>query len=238
MAADYVARGISGDEIADELAAQREVIGPCPTPGCGGEIVENSKAFGCTSWKSRSEPGCGFVIWKKVRGQPEVTAEAAREMLASGRTNATPAASKEPIGACPTPGCGGQIVENSRAFGCTSWKSRKEPGCGFVIWKRQRGAAGEVSREAAAEMLRTGTLPVTAAAQRAPKEPIGDCPTPGCGGQIVENSRAFGCTLVEVAQEPGLRLRDLEAAQRGLDREIGREEAAEPRRPGLSEPAA
>ena len=90
-----------------------------------------------------------------------------------------------------------------QAFGCNSWKSRKEPGCGFVIWKRQRGAGGEVTREAAAEMLRTGTLPVTAAAQRAPKEPIGDCPTPGCGGQIVENSRAFGCNSWKSRKSPG-----------------------------------
>ena len=30
---------------------------------------ENSKAYGCTSWKSREEPGCGFVIWKRVAGR-------------------------------------------------------------------------------------------------------------------------------------------------------------------------
>jgi hypothetical protein len=43
-------------------------------------------------------------------------------------------------------------VENARAYGCTSWKSRKNPGCGFVIWKREKGH--EVSREEAAERLR------------------------------------------------------------------------------------
>jgi DNA topoisomerase-3 len=123
-----------------DLEQQREVIGPCPTPGCGGEIVERTKSFGCTSWKSRTEPGCGYVIWKKVRGQKgEVDVETARAMVARGETNAAPTASKEPLAACPTPGCGGQIVENSRAYGCTSWKSRKNPGCGFVIWKREKG---------------------------------------------------------------------------------------------------
>jgi len=34
-----------------------EPLGDCPTPGCDGQIMENSKAYGCTSWKSRSEPG-------------------------------------------------------------------------------------------------------------------------------------------------------------------------------------
>ena len=42
-------------------------------------------------------------------------------------------------------------MENSRAYGCTSWKSRKNPGCGFVIWKREKGH--EVTREEAAARL-------------------------------------------------------------------------------------
>jgi DNA topoisomerase-3 len=135
-----------------DLEQEREVIGPCPTPGCGGEIIERTRSYGCTSWKSRSEPGCGYVIWKKVRGQKgEVDVEAARAMVARGETNAAPAASKEPLAACPTPGCGGQIVENSRAYGCTSWKSRKNPGCGFVIWKREKGH--DVTREEAVERI-------------------------------------------------------------------------------------
>jgi DNA topoisomerase III len=143
-ALEHVAAGRSSKDLEDE----REVIGPCPTPGCGGEIIERTRSYGCTSWKSRGEPGCGYVIWKKVRGQKgEVDIEAARGMVARGETNAAPPATKEPIAECPTPGCGGQIVENSRAYGCTSWKSRKNPGCGFVVWKREKGH--EVTREEA-----------------------------------------------------------------------------------------
>jgi DNA topoisomerase-3 len=147
-ALEHIRAGRSSKDLEDE----REVIGPCPTPGCGGEIIERTKSYGCTSWKSRSEPGCGYVIWKKVRGQKgEVDVETARAMVARGETNAAPAASKEPLAACPTPGCGGQIVENSRAYGCTSWKSRKNPGCGFVVWKREKGH--DVTREEAVERI-------------------------------------------------------------------------------------
>ncbi|MGD9694503.1 MAG: DNA topoisomerase 3 [Thermoleophilia bacterium] len=147
-ALEHIAAGRS----SKDLESEREVIGPCPTPGCGGEIVERTRSFGCTSWKSRSETGCGYVIWKKVRGQKgEVDADTARQMVARGETNAAPAPAKEPIGDCPTPGCGGQIVENSRAYGCTSWKSRKNPGCGFVIWKREKGH--DVTREEAAARI-------------------------------------------------------------------------------------
>jgi DNA topoisomerase-3 len=147
-ALEHIAAGRSSKDLEQE----REVIGPCPTPGCGGEIIERTKSYGCTSWKSRSEPGCGYVIWKRVRGRKgEVDVETARAMVARGETNAAPAASKEPLAACPTPGCGGQIVENSRAYGCTSWKSRKNPGCGFVIWKREKGH--DVTREEAVERI-------------------------------------------------------------------------------------
>jgi DNA topoisomerase-3 len=144
----YIAEGKS----SKDLVEARETLGPCPTPDCGGEIVERTRSYGCTSWKSRTETGCGFVIWKKVRGQKEeVDVETARTMVAAGETNAAPAPAKEPIGVCPTPGCGGNIIENSRAYGCTSWKSRKNPGCGFVIWKREKGH--DVTREEAAERL-------------------------------------------------------------------------------------
>ena len=145
----YVEEGKS----SKDLVAEREIIGPCPTPDCDGEIIERTKSYGCTSWKSRTETGCGFVIWKRVRGaKGEVDVDTAKQMVAAGETNAAPAPSKEPIGKCPTPGCGGDINENSRAYGCSSWKSRKNPGCGFVIWKREKGH--EVTREEAGERLR------------------------------------------------------------------------------------
>lgn len=149
-AMEHIAAGRS----SKDLEAEREVIGPCPSEGCDGQIIERARSYGCTSWKSRQESGCGYVIWKKVRGQKgEVEVEVARTMVAEGRTNAAPPPSKEPIGDCPTEGCEGKIVENRRAYGCTSWKSRKNPGCGFVIWKRERGADGEITREQAIERL-------------------------------------------------------------------------------------
>ncbi len=62
-------------------------LGLCPRCGAEtGEIIrENSRAYGCTSWKSREEPGCGFVIWKRVAGRT-LTPEIARQLLEEGRT--------------------------------------------------------------------------------------------------------------------------------------------------------
>jgi DNA topoisomerase-3 len=71
----------------EKLRPERAELGLCPR--CGsvtGEIIrENSKAYGCTSWKSREEAGCGFVIWKRVAGRT-LTPEVARQLIEERRT--------------------------------------------------------------------------------------------------------------------------------------------------------
>jgi DNA topoisomerase-3 len=71
----------------EKLRPERVELGLCPRCGAEtGEIIrENSKGYGCTSWKSKDEPGCGFVIWKRVAGRT-LTPELARQLLEEGRT--------------------------------------------------------------------------------------------------------------------------------------------------------
>jgi DNA topoisomerase-3 len=71
----------------EKLRPERVELGPCPRCGAEtGEIIrENSKAYGCTSWKSREEPGCGFVIWKRVASRT-LTPEIARQLIEERRT--------------------------------------------------------------------------------------------------------------------------------------------------------
>jgi DNA topoisomerase-3 len=165
----------------EEVRAQRATIGPCPNGD--GTISENRMAYGCSSWKSKEEPGCGFVIWKRIKGRAVSPAEA-RQLLEQGSTDLLdgfktrpsrarlvlgegnevqvvaedgarldlPAAKREAIATCPR--CGGEIRENSRAYGCSSWKSRKEPGCGFVIWKSTKGRT--ISPEEARQVIEQG----------------------------------------------------------------------------------
>ncbi|HXY84228.1 MAG TPA: DNA topoisomerase 3 [Gaiellaceae bacterium] len=79
------------DQIAaldkEKLRPERAELGPCPRCGAEtGEIIrENSKAYGCTSWKSREETGCGFVVWKRVAGRT-LTPEIARQLIEERRT--------------------------------------------------------------------------------------------------------------------------------------------------------
>src|SRR5437667_4325980 len=71
----------------EKLRPERVELGPCPRCGAvTGEIIrENSKAYGCTSWKSREETGCGFVIWKRVASRT-LTPEIARQLIEERRT--------------------------------------------------------------------------------------------------------------------------------------------------------
>jgi DNA topoisomerase-3 len=87
--ADFAGRTVR--ELAEldpeNFRPERAELGLCPRCGAEtGEIIrENSRAYGCTSWKSREEPGCGFVIWKRVAGRT-LTPEVARQLIEEGRT--------------------------------------------------------------------------------------------------------------------------------------------------------
>ena len=55
-------------------------------PRCGqGTLIENRKGFGCSTWRSREEPGCGFVVWKSIAGR-QITDEIVRVLVSKGRT--------------------------------------------------------------------------------------------------------------------------------------------------------
>ncbi len=63
-----------------DVRIPRANLGPCPV--CAHDIVENRKGYSC--W-SRSDPGCGFVIWKAKAGKTLPLATA-RELIRTGRT--------------------------------------------------------------------------------------------------------------------------------------------------------
>ena len=68
------------DEKLRDVRIPRANLGPCPV--CGHDIMENRKGYSC--W-SRTDPGCGFVIWKAKAGKT-LTAAIVRELIRTGRT--------------------------------------------------------------------------------------------------------------------------------------------------------
>ena len=230
--------------------AQTLALGPCPNGD--GDIRENRAAFGCSSYKSKKEPGCGFTIWKS-QGSFTITADDVRQLLEQGEAqleSATPARlvlvdgnqpaivdpdGKPLTGALgPCPNGDGEIKENRRAFGCSSWKSKDEPGCGFTIWKSQKGYV--VNEAEVRALLEHGEATLAEGPQPA-KLVLGEGNVPQIvgldGAPLVRASRRPCATrddrhlpalrrrdprqqprlrllVVEEPQEPRVRLRDLE----------------------------
>ncbi len=63
---------------------QRRPLG-ITCPRCGkGELIENRRGYGCSTW-TPDDPGCGFIVWKSISGKP-ITEEILRDLIANGRT--------------------------------------------------------------------------------------------------------------------------------------------------------
>ena len=165
----------------------QDVLGPCPIDGCAGSIVDRPKSYSCDSWRSKDEPGCGYAIWKQQGGR-KVTRAQALAQLAVAPAVLPARRERVPVAECPSPGCGGTIVEREKSFGCDSWRSKDEPGCGWVLWRSPR-TGPERSREDVLAAIRNGVNDA-----RPPVEQICPCPMPRCKGAIVERAKSFSCT--------------------------------------------
>jgi hypothetical protein len=169
----------------DLLKAGRRVIAPCPVPACSGEVAETRSGWGCDSWKSRDEPGCGFAVWKENRGKKTTEKDLHRYIadVREGKVTVLPPGPKKVLGPCPL--CQVDVVERAASWGCTSWKSPKQTGCGYVIWKKD-GDGSMVDEARAKDMLALGKT-------NAKEKPPAFAPCPRCSGNIVERAKSYSC---------------------------------------------
>ncbi|MCZ0704588.1 DNA topoisomerase-3 [Natronobacillus azotifigens] len=67
---------------SSKSTASKEVVGKCPV--CGNPVIEGTKGFGCSNWKS----GCAFVLWKNDKFlaamKKRVTKTMAKTLLSKG----------------------------------------------------------------------------------------------------------------------------------------------------------
>jgi DNA topoisomerase-3 len=171
-------------------------------PKCGKyKLIENGKAFGCSSYKNEADK-CGFTIWKESTYNPgivitknELEALVKGEEVLGGvkldenfKVVYPKSSSSTAVGTCPV--CGKEILENSKAFGCSGYKDKS---CSFTIWKNSNGI--ELNKEDVKEILAGQTVKGAKLENGklvyAPKASVGKCPK--CGKEIAENSKAFGC---------------------------------------------
>lgn len=163
-----------------------DVLGPCPVPNCPGQIVERKMSWSCDSYKSAEEPGCGFTIWKKQSGKRISRTQAAKLLTASD--GVVPAKRERvAVSPCPSEGCDGEILAREKSYSCSSWRSPKETGCGFVLW-RTRPDGTVLDDDAALALIESGVSD-----RRAAPEVLAPCPAPKCKGGIVEREKSFSC---------------------------------------------
>lgn len=167
------------------LLAARPKIDSCPVPGCDGDVVESAKGWGCSSYQSAESSGCGFVVWKTSGGK-RVTEKQLEKRIAAVRSGAEVVAApveRRELADCPK--CDGKIVTRAKSFGCSSWRSAKETGCGYVLW-RTNPDGSELTEEQAVELAAAGKT-------NARELPPAFAPCPRCDGTIRDRGVALSC---------------------------------------------
>lgn len=78
-------KSVTGSETAVKPASTAggglTPLAPCPRDGCGGQIIEGRKGYGCSHFKQ----GCGFVIWKEYGGK-KISTSMLTSLLEKGQT--------------------------------------------------------------------------------------------------------------------------------------------------------
>ncbi len=65
-------RRIGGDTANQD---DRQVLGKCP--GCGADVLEGEKSFGCSNWRS----GCKFIVWKNDKFLTSLRVRATKQTI-------------------------------------------------------------------------------------------------------------------------------------------------------------
>lgn len=63
--------------------ANGDKIGVCPL--CQGDVLENTKAYGCSNWKD-ADGGCKFTLWKNI-AKKDIPVEQVKKLLSGEETD-------------------------------------------------------------------------------------------------------------------------------------------------------
>lgn len=154
------------------------IVGKCWR--CGADVADKGAFYGCLSYKSKEERGCGFRFSKKHPREfylGEINTKQASELLDHKKIQLDcvsqegkkykadwelqdtlefvnvvkcKKAEKEVIGKCPW--CGKNIYEGNLNFYCESGRD----GCGFSIWKEDKYHKVNITAAKAKDLLNKG----------------------------------------------------------------------------------
>jgi DNA topoisomerase-3 len=140
------------EKVRGQAPAARDAFGEAADAGRGGGRGRGGRSGGTATAPaaarktrtaaSSSNAAASSGVARSSSRRPAATgsgqareADASSGAVARGATAASVPAAPAYIGACPRPGCGGQVFMGRKGYGCTHYKA----GCGFVIWKNSLG---------------------------------------------------------------------------------------------------
>ena len=181
------------DKTPDMFKSGRKTYGACPVKECTGTVVFGKSGWGCSSYKSKDDTGCGFVFWQTQGGkQMKVSdlGEYMRKVVAGLVSPGTPAVI---LGPCPR--CGEGVKEHSKGWSCTSYKSKSVQGCGYALWKTSKD--GTVLTPEKAKELLDAKFDSLAAGSKV------FAPCPVCKGTLVEREKVYSCNSYKSPKAKG-----------------------------------
>ena len=186
-------------EFADKTYAMfnqnRKSYGPCPAPSCAGFIVRGKSGWGCSSYQSKTDSGCGFVFWF-TQGDKKMSITHLQEYMAKVSSGQARIISKsQPVIVGPCPRCASDVIEKEKSWGCSSYQSKTDSGCGYVLWKESRDV-GVVSLSKAQELVNMKYDPPTASVTV-----FSACPL--CSGSVMEREKFYGCNSYKSTKSKG-----------------------------------
>ena len=170
------------DKTPDMFKSGRKTYGACPMKECEGMVVFGKSGWGCSTYKSKDDTGCGFVFWQ-TQGTKQMKVPDLLEYMSKVKAGlVSPVIHAAILGPCPR--CGQDVKEYTKGWSCSSYKSKTAQGCGYALWKTSKDGT-ELTLEKAKELL-------DAKFDTGPAAILGPCPR--CGQDVKEHAKGWGCS--------------------------------------------
>ena len=181
------------DKTPDMFKSGRKTYGACPMKECEGMVVFGKSGWGCSTYKSKDDTGCGFVFWQ-TQGTKQMKVPDLLEYMSKVKAGlVSPVIHAAILGPCPR--CGQDVKEYTKGWSCSSYKSKTAQGCGYALWKTSKDGT-ELTLEKAKELL-------DAKFDSSSQGSKVFAPCPVCKGTLLEREKVYSCNSYKSPKSKG-----------------------------------
>ena len=185
--------GDFADKTPDMFKSGRKTYGTCPMKECEGMVVFGKSGWGCSTYKSKDDTGCGFVFWQ-TQGTKQMKVPDLLEYMSKVKAGlVSPVVHAAILGPCPR--CGQDVKEHAKGWSCSSYKSKTVQGCGYALWRTSKDGT-ELTLEKAKELL-------DAKFDSSSQGSKVFAPCPVCKGTLLEREKVYSCNSYKSPKSKG-----------------------------------